>query len=329
MTTAHSGRLVFVALLIALNFGYRSRASAPEPFKVPTRVVSVPVPIRANDDDSWSGVRVFVSTDLGKSWKRTAFVVPGEAQFDFVAPSDGKYWFSAQLIRKGGEKLPEKIEQLQVLEEIIVDTNKRGAATPGSELKRTLDETTLCVETRHRGFTLPIAYDGDKHVDHSLLFVSTDEGKSWHIGGAITRDEKKFDFHAPQDGMYWFCLQTWSTDGQNPQSSKDFSPVLLVRVKSGAPKDKRDPAEHDFRLHIEPAVRTRVDHVLVYTASDASGDWSLAGAALPDQEDLRELLGDRGCVQVRVQLVNKDGRKEPADVSKPAKKPNAWVTMKR
>lgn len=51
-------------------------------------------------------LRLYVSEDDGKTWKKEATATPDQIEFTFTAPRDGKYCFIVQQIGKDGEKDP-------------------------------------------------------------------------------------------------------------------------------------------------------------------------------------------------------------------------------
>jgi hypothetical protein len=62
------------------------------------RKLSLPVIVGANV----KSMRLWVSGDQGKTWQQHA-VLPSTAKaFEFAAPNDGHFWFSAQTVSENG-----------------------------------------------------------------------------------------------------------------------------------------------------------------------------------------------------------------------------------
>jgi hypothetical protein len=84
---------------------------------------------------------------------------------------------------------------------------------------------------RQRQINIP--FDPDLAEAHRLkqlqLYYSTDQGRSWHLGATAAPDQKRFNFIAEGDGLYWFAVQT--TDQQNrnyPEKVEALAPALRV-----------------------------------------------------------------------------------------------------
>src|SRR5438034_3042011 len=56
---------------------------------------------------------LFVSSDLGKTWKKEATAKPTDEFFKYVAPQDGVFWFSVSFVNKAGQTVPAKETELQ------------------------------------------------------------------------------------------------------------------------------------------------------------------------------------------------------------------------
>jgi hypothetical protein len=68
------------------------------------------------------------------------------------------------------------------------------------------------------------------------LYVSNDQGKSWHPSSKVAPAEAAFMFNAPKDGLYWFTVRT--VDAENrafPVSMENAKPGLKVIVDSTPP----------------------------------------------------------------------------------------------
>jgi len=67
---------------------------------------------------------LYVSSDLGKSWKKEATAKPTDEFFKYVAAQDGVYWFSVSFVNKAGQTVPAKETDLQPQLKIVVDTKR-------------------------------------------------------------------------------------------------------------------------------------------------------------------------------------------------------------
>jgi hypothetical protein len=93
------------------------------------------------------------------------------------------------------------------------------------------------IETKKRDFRLPISLKDGKDVKELVLLISVDKGKTWITAATAAPDADHFDYHATQDGLYWFVLQIVRTDG-SVQPEFDRGKIdprkvsLMVRIKS-------------------------------------------------------------------------------------------------
>jgi hypothetical protein len=66
-------------------------------------------------------VRLYVSTDFGKTWKYTGAATPEEQGFRFSTPIDGLYWFAVQTTDQQGKLYPTSLDELKPNLRVIVD----------------------------------------------------------------------------------------------------------------------------------------------------------------------------------------------------------------
>jgi hypothetical protein len=90
-------------------------ATRQDTFMIPFRV-SVPV----TGPSAGVEVALYVSEDMGKSWKRHSAVKPNEPGFRFRAPRDGEYWFAVRTHDASGAALPAGTLRPEM--RVIVDT---------------------------------------------------------------------------------------------------------------------------------------------------------------------------------------------------------------
>src|SRR5205085_578613 len=90
-------------------------------------------------------------------------------------------------------------------------------------------------------FQLPVSIRGDLTKIKSLIvWVSTDEGKTWLPAGTpFAPDKKRFDYIAPNDGIYYFSISTVDAEGRpNPNDPTQLRVMQRVLV------DRQPPVMH-------------------------------------------------------------------------------------
>jgi hypothetical protein len=88
-------------------------------------------------------------------------------------------------------------------------------------------------------FQIPVNIKGDlTQVQSLIIWVSQDEGKSWRPAGKpFPPDQKKFDFVADADGVYYFSISSIDQAGkQHPEDPTQLKVMQRVLVKKQAPK---------------------------------------------------------------------------------------------
>ncbi len=88
-------------------------------------------------------------------------------------------------------------------------------------------------------FRIPFQANTGGRIKQLQLYVSQDQGKSWHPVVTVTPEQRHFDFRAPQDGLYWFAVRTVDQDNRAiPLTMEGVQPGLRVIV------DTRPPVIH-------------------------------------------------------------------------------------
>ncbi len=88
-----------------------------------------------------------------------------------------------------------------------------------------------------REFNIPFKNDPTNlNVALVRLYVSSDQGKTWQMSASSAPDGKQFRFSTPQDGYFWFAVQTVYKDGKlYPPTQEEFRPNLKVIVDTVPP----------------------------------------------------------------------------------------------
>jgi len=88
---------------------------------------------------------------------------------------------------------------------------------------------------KDRAIQIPINLIKPQEVRELLLFVSTDQGRTWQQVSYATPDKKFFPFFAPSDGEYWFQVCTIDQRGQRHPSDLNQEPGLKVLIDTLPP----------------------------------------------------------------------------------------------
>jgi len=92
------------------------------------------------------------------------------------------------------------------------------------------------MKTRQVVIPIQLKPERQNEVRELLLFVSTDEGKSWNQEARVTPDKKGFRFGAPTDGRYWFTVCDVDFNGRRtPQDLNGVPPGLIINIDTRPP----------------------------------------------------------------------------------------------
>lgn len=72
--------------------------------------------------DRLKELRLFVSTDQGKSWQYAAAAGPEQGRFQYISDRDGQLWFVVQTIDKDNRPYPATMDGILPHQRVIVDT---------------------------------------------------------------------------------------------------------------------------------------------------------------------------------------------------------------
>lgn len=149
--------------------------------------------------------------------------------------------------------------------------------------------------TRQPDFRIPFHLSPGTRVDEVQLYVSTDQGRQWKLYQRQSHNANGFQFRAPEDGEYWFAVQTIEHRNSQPNSNR-MTPELKVVVDTRPPR-------MDLRVHVDAnenaAAEWSLDdptlaaHSFRLQFQDADGAWREVQIQTPDQRDTRQQWNGR------------------------------------
>src|SRR5262245_59727728 len=145
MRRRHGGKLMHAILLAlsALSMGAEPVDLSPDIFVVEGRDFQMPLALNVSEA-SVEKIRLFVSTDLGKTWKPAGEFPPTAAKVGFKAPGDGVYYCAVQVMYKDCKAEPRDKAGLAVARKVRVSSLALGTARvsfkPAVSLKAALVE---------------------------------------------------------------------------------------------------------------------------------------------------------------------------------------------
>ncbi len=102
------------------------------------------------------------------------------------------------------------------------------------------DASSTPIHTNKTRFRIPFRFDerelqrlGAREV---RLFVSTDRGRNWRVGGSTSPAARRFEFSARDDGEYWFAVRTVDGAGQLHPPGPVGDAALRVVVDTQSPE---------------------------------------------------------------------------------------------
>ena len=98
----------------------------------------IPISVDPDRREEMEQIRLFISTDRGKTWKQAKSVSVEKKSFHFHAPSDGIYMFKIQTVFKDKHVIPEDINDGPPALKVRVQTTKEAvlhkAKNPDEEI---------------------------------------------------------------------------------------------------------------------------------------------------------------------------------------------------
>lgn len=164
-----------------------------------------------------------------------------------------------------------------------------------------------------RAFRIPFNIEPEERarIKDVLLCVSEDQGATWKaLVSRATPDKRALAFRAPQDGEYWFAVQTLDNEGRvYPPATSAIEPKMKVIVDTNPPTIALEPGPRrgsmaSIRWDVrDGTLLDRNSFALEFQAPGAS-DWRQVPVPLPVAPRGSQSwdAGTAGPVRVRVQV---------------------------
>lgn len=201
------------------------------------------------------------------------------------------------------------------------------------------------IYSRSRKFRIPFQFDvaelrriGAREIQ---LYISSDQGTRWQAQEAVSPDQAKFPFEAPDDGEYWFSVKT-RTAGGLEYPAGPHQPGLRVIVDSAPPEihlsvsevepgrvrlswDVIDAAPDTESLKIETLDPASTTWQPLSLRPQKQGEitWTIPeGGAVLAQASVSDLAGNTTSRKVEGKITGPNPKPRPVDDSQPiAEKP--------
>lgn len=122
--------------ILSLALGVALAAPPCEKDVIAVKDRNLMIPVRVNPERAGEicELRLFVSKDQGKTWAQSGVAKAGLDSFAYLAPADGLYWFTLQVIGQKGQAEPADLStfppHLKVRVESPGATKADGMAQP-------------------------------------------------------------------------------------------------------------------------------------------------------------------------------------------------------
>jgi hypothetical protein len=176
---------------------------------------------------------------------------------------------------------------------------------------------------RDRHLQIPIRVNESRRNDlvELVLYVSSDQGRTWTGAGKAKPTQEAFNFHADKDGLYWFSVQAVDREGRyDPPDIAQVSPALKVMIDTqralmqilAAERVGDDVVVTWQTLDVQADVNSLK---LEYRPADASSPlWQMASITPALSGQARFRPNTNGAVTVRLTMSDQSG--VPATVTK-------------
>ena len=171
-------------------------------------------------------VRLYVSSDEGRSWTLSQSVAPSTGRFTFEAPADGEYWFAVRTVDGAGRLYPPTGAGLNAGLKVIVDSRK-----PSLEL--TLDRQGDQIELSWN------AQDADLAAETLVIETRDSAGGDWKALPLAGRARGQTSWAAPEKGTVAARGSVEDRAGNRATATED----LLIQEAGYAPLPERPDLE--------------------------------------------------------------------------------------
>lgn len=184
-----------------------------------------------------------------------------------------------------------------------------------------------------RTIKLPIEYKKDRKTFRQvLLFVSEDQGNTWHQKAEAPPDRESFSFVAPKDGLYWFHIVTVDLKGvRDPANLPAEPPAQKVLVDTSPPQVRFTNAR---RAGNDAVIEWVTDDQypddsktkVFFRAAGSDGYWQEVTVHPSSRNGVQFPPGTAGPVVVKVQVQDLAGNKNEGVREIPAVGSNTQIT---
>lgn len=164
--------------------------------------------------------------------------------------------------------------------------------------------------TNQRNLSVPIKFvERRTEIKQLILYVSTDQGKSWSESAVAGPDKESFPFYALTDGMYWMKLCIVSKDGtRSPKDISKGDPALKILVDTLKPVVRITSAERQgdgivVRWEVQEDHPELASLRMEYrSADDTTRQWYAVPVDPVLNGSTRFRFGGAGAASIRLQL---------------------------
>jgi len=119
-----------------------------------------------------------------------------------------------------------------------------GVVTAMGDAMQDAERGVIVTTSRH--FRLPIYCESRENIERFVLYQSTDEGKSWKLISKVTAEASSFTVKVPENGPYWFSVQTVSKTGTLTPEDVSMAPPSLKILVTSKPEEEKAALEKEL-----------------------------------------------------------------------------------
>lgn len=268
----------------------------------------IPVELPPAGRQMISQLRLYASTDQGRSWQQADVITPDKNNFYFQAKIDGLYWFRVAVVNLQGRQEPENIYQGPPDQKMVVDTVKPIIEITGQRQGDDIlarwniqedhpDMQALKLDWRAKDVS-PTSWNA---VPHSSELRGQAKFRVQHAGATALRFEvrdRAGNVSIREVDVY------------------DFSHRPQVSIRQ-APNDVFITNQKHYRIPIQqPAdAKQSTTQIRLFASTDQGLTWQRVDAITPDKDSFEFQARRDGPHWFRLAAVNLQGRQEPENVN--------------